>query len=441
MIEVLKKYNRALVLILFWFVSLPGYTQIEIDTSRNAEYLVEEILLGQGVLVGNVKFTGTKYAMSLFTDQESNLGIEQGIILTSGNAYYSRGPNETPRMGWASAAPGDHDLEAITRGRTYDAAILEFDFITASENLVFEYVFASEEYLEYVGSKFNDVFAFFVDGPGMPKTNIARLPDGKTAITINNVNNELNSEYFIDNTFHNTTDPYVWDARNRKVIANKKYLKEQVPPKYNTQFDGFTTVLEARCKVIPNKVYHIKIAISDVSDGILDSGVFLKAGSFRSYGDIVAKVDRNHFNEVKEVPLISSKKKDLLYKPPAKPMKIRERGIRREPSVMNVEFDFDKFDLSEEALETIKKVYDILVTNPFAKVQLVGHTDNFGSNDYNIELSQHRSQAVAAYLRWLGTAPERIKIEYFGEEKPIENNSSEKGRARNRRVEFIINYQ
>ena len=180
-----------------------GFSQIQIDTSKSVNYLVNNILLGQGVLVGEVKYQGTSFSIASFSDSSKTLGIENGIILSSGNVFYSKGPNRSTYKGWASAALGDSDLDRLTAGITFDAAVLEFEFVTASENLSFNYVFGSEEYQEYVGSQYNDVFAFIIDGPGLNHVNLARLPDSDIPITINNVNHKLNNHYYVDNDYKN----------------------------------------------------------------------------------------------------------------------------------------------------------------------------------------------------------------------------------------------
>lgn len=408
-----------------------SFTIAQVDTTKSATYLVEEILLGSGVLIGNVKFTGEKHAIGVYEDSTSQLGIKQGIILTSGNAYYILGPNKTPRSGWASNAPGDEDLNKIARGKTYDASILEFDFVTMSENLSFEFVFASEEYLEYVGSKFNDVFAFFVTTPSGEQYNIATLPDGETPITVNTVNNELNSQFYLDNAYINVTDPFIWDVRNRKVITNENYQKEEQPPQYFTQFDGFTTVLQAKATVIPNEVYHIKIAISDVGDGILDSGVFLKAGTFSSSGRQVVEVD-DHFNKKIPAP-------EFIEKTKAQEIaSINTRSIDKKIAIANVEFEFDKALISQKGASTIQYVFNQWMEAPEKEILIKGHTDNFGSDHYNMTLSQRRAEAVANMLRELGVSPNKITIQYFGESQPLQSNNHDFGRARNRRVEFVL---
>lgn len=405
-----------------------------VDTSYTADFLVNKVLLGSGVLVGNVKFTGEKHAISSYYDETKQLGIDKGILLTSGNAYYALGPNKSPRTGWASSAFGDDELEAIARGKTWDAAVLEFDFVTVSENLSFRYVFASEEYLEYVGSKFNDVFGFFISGPDIEKINIARLPDEITPITVNTVNNELNSQYYIDNTYYNTTDPFVWDVRNRKVITNENYLKEEIPPKYNTQFDGFTHVLEAHCKVIPNQVYHIKMAIADVGDGILDSGVFLEGGSFQSFGEQQVKLD-DHFKKPMELATINHKEKVKIDE-----VKLSDIKIPKRQQIGQIEFDFDRYHLTPLAASNIVRVYNQWKDTKGAKIELVGHTDNFGSLEYNEVLSKKRAQSVAEMLKELGVPENLVTVNYMGEVRPLASNDNPEGRARNRRVEFYIVY-
>ena len=424
--------NIGLVLTTYFCLCLVTHVhgQIQIDTTLSPTELVNNVLLGQGVVVGNVNFQGKKYAIGKYSDPNEPVGISNGILLTSGNAFYVAGPNKNPRSGWASDALGDHELDQIARGKTYDASTLEFDFVTQSENLYFEFVFASEEYLEYVGSKFNDVFGFFIEGPGTDKVNIAKLPDGITPITVNTVNNEMNSQYYVDNGYINTTDPFIWDVRNRKVVENKNYLQPEVPPSYDIQFDGFTTVLTTRCAVIPNEIYHIKISIADVGDGILDSGVFLKGGSFRSEGEQVVKIDKllKAPEELASLKLVND---DII---------IKSKKIPRNISLGNIEFDFDKSDIPVSAKTVLTTVIHQYMNHPDSKVHLIGHTDNFGSEEYNTKLSASRTNAVASALISLGIPENQLVLNYYGETKPLAPNDTANGRARNRRVELRVSF-
>jgi outer membrane protein OmpA-like peptidoglycan-associated protein len=437
----MKRLGLWLAIISLSLANNLTFAQIETDTSYSASFLVNEILIGKGVVIGNVTYRGAKHAIGLYKDESKQVGIGEGIILSSGNVFYSAGPNKSPRTGWASNTGGDDDLNKITRGQTHDAAVLEFDFITASENLVFNFVFASEEYQEYVGSKFNDVFGFFLTGPNADHVNLATLPDGKTAITINNVNHETGEDYYVDNPYHNNTDAFVWDVRKQKVVKNKRFQKSVEPPGYNVQFDGFTIVLEARYLVIPNEIYHIKMAIADVSDGILDSGVFLEGGSFQSYGEEVLVINKTfHIPEPEPGLLLASDKKMAIPIEFEEEEELKDNADDDEiiETILNVQFDFDSYEIRPDDQQIIENVIHIMEENPDLIVTVIGHTDNWGSDTYNLGLSQYRSNSVIHAILAAGISKSRIEKEYLGESRPIKTNKTDEGRARNRRVEFLL---
>jgi hypothetical protein len=152
--------------------------------------------------------------------------------------------------------------QAIQGTQTYNAAILEFDFIPYADTVRFKYVFGSDEYPEFAppnNTTYNDVFGFFISGPGITGfQNIAKLPNG-AVVSINNVNTITNPFYFVNNGDGNTA-PY------------------NQSPQY-IQYDGFTKVLEAISQVQCGQTYHLILAIADVGDGQWDSGIFLEANS------------------------------------------------------------------------------------------------------------------------------------------------------------------
>ncbi len=129
-------------------------------------------------------------AFGKFDCVDCNVGIDSGVILTSGRVINITGPNNSGSTGTANGWPGDPDLEAIPGvGATFDACVLEFDVFSPGDSLKFDYVFGSDEYLEYV-NVINDVFAFWISGPGFGSpTNIALIPGTSIPVTINNVNN------------------------------------------------------------------------------------------------------------------------------------------------------------------------------------------------------------------------------------------------------------
>ena len=249
--------------------------QLTVSGAMTPTQLVQNVLLGPGVTVMNITYNGAPAAIGSFNGAASNIGLANGVLLTCGNITNAPGPNNSPGASVSNNLPGDPDLDAIMAPTlSYDATILEFDFIPTGDSLNFRYTFGSEEYMEYVSSTpggINDGFGFFLSGvtTPMPVTNIAVLPNSATPITMFNVNCTNNSPYYICN-----------DPQNFLCAASYNCPTNQAST--TVQYDGFTTVLTARASVICGETYHIKIAIADGGDHILDSGVFLEGGSFAS---------------------------------------------------------------------------------------------------------------------------------------------------------------
>ncbi len=199
----------------------------------------------------------------------TDLGLERGLLLTSGDINWALGPNTSDGFGNPNAdrfLPGDPDLDALSvefgdGTLSQDACILELDVVAATDELTFEYIFGSDEYTEFVNSTFNDIFAFLISGPGIVgnpniggQLNIAVLPDNvSTPVQINSVNNQQNWEYFRSNELGQSLE---YDGLTSDFLGVKKSLT-------------------ARAEVIPCSTYHLKLAIADRGDGIFDSGVFI----------------------------------------------------------------------------------------------------------------------------------------------------------------------
>ncbi|MCX6296898.1 MAG: choice-of-anchor L domain-containing protein, partial [Bacteroidetes bacterium] len=149
---------------------------------------------------------------------------------------------------------GDSDLDSLSGITTYDGCILDFNAVPSADTLYFNYCFGSEEYPEFVFAGFNDPFAVLISGPGITgRINATTLPGG-SPVTIDNVNDSVNTSYYFNN---------------------------ETPPGRYITYDGFTTNLMAFAQVIPDSTYHFKVAIADAGDGAYDSGVMLEAFSFR----------------------------------------------------------------------------------------------------------------------------------------------------------------
>ncbi|MGB0369246.1 MAG: choice-of-anchor L domain-containing protein, partial [Flavobacteriales bacterium] len=163
--------------------------QISVDqasSTSEVEALVENVLLGSCVTASNISYTGPASASGTFDASGTTFTMQNGILLTTGEADVAIGPNDDDNDGDNQGRGGDADLTVLATESTFDAVVLEFDFVPEDDTLTFRYVFASEEYPEYVGSEFNDVFGFFVAGPGItgPFTSPAGFPGGSRNIAL-----------------------------------------------------------------------------------------------------------------------------------------------------------------------------------------------------------------------------------------------------------------
>ena len=287
-------YNRilnnakALILLPLLLAATGAAAQLVTDNTVTPEEALLDYLLGEGVEVSNITFSGDLNQIGSFDANATNIAILDGIMLATGDIDVAIGPNDAggAGLGGGNFGAGDPDLTALSTFNTNDAAILEFDFVPSGDSLIFNYIFASEEYNEYVCGSVNDAFGFFLSGPGIVgpyadnAINLATIPnpvlEGETIpVTINSVNNgqpgfagtasncnqvseqwNLNTDYYVDNDGNN--DPN------------------------SVQFDGFTVILTAAAQVQCGQTYHIKIAIADAGDTAFDSAVFLEGGSFSS---------------------------------------------------------------------------------------------------------------------------------------------------------------
>jgi gliding motility-associated-like protein len=288
------KFNKT-TLISFIFICFitTNYGQLTVNnTTQTPTQIVQNVLLGAGVTASNITFNGVAantvtQQVGTFNGTASNVGLNQGVIMGSGNVQVAVGPNN---QGGASLGSGngymDADLSAITPNQIFDAAVLEFDFIPQGDSLVFRYVFASEEYDEYACGSVNDAFGFFISGPGFTGpfqnggVNLALIPGTNTPVSINTVNlGVAGSSGQASNC--SAIDPN-WASYNIFYTQNTQN---------SIQYDGKTVVLTARTLVQCGETYHIKLAIGDGGDGAFDSGVFIEGGSFTSNGvDVSAGV-------------------------------------------------------------------------------------------------------------------------------------------------------
>jgi len=288
----MKRKNIPLLIALFMSMAFAGKLHAQLIVTEasemvgwNADSLVRNILLDNGVTISHARFNGSAEIINCNSIGKfetggipTNIGMESGLILASGGASVAVGPNNTDSESFPTTCGSyyDSDLASIASQSTEDVAVLEFDFVPWDNRVTFSFVFGSEEYMEYVGSDYNDVFGFFVEGANpfggyYANQNMALIPGTLEPVSINNVNLNHNSDYYIDNTGGATI-----------------------------QFDGFTTLIEVSINVVPMSNYHIKMAICDVGDDMLDSGVFLEAHSFSTNLSYSMTIDDWVYTEIPE---------------------------------------------------------------------------------------------------------------------------------------------
>jgi hypothetical protein len=239
-------------------LSSAAYTAPITVTVTDDATTLANALGGVGVTISNATYTGAAGAAGTFTGgTAAGLNINEGILLTSGSAASAGQPWSTD-SGVPSTDNGTAGTASITD--SHDAATLAFHFTSTSTTASFTYFFASAEYSAFVNSAFNDEFQFLFNGK-----NIALIPGTSTPVAINNVNNGgpnsatglppiSNPGFFIDNLMGQNPD---------------------------FDYDGLTDNFSASISgLTPGADNVISLVIADVSDSILDSAVFIEAGSF-----------------------------------------------------------------------------------------------------------------------------------------------------------------
>ncbi|MEL6674181.1 MAG: PKD domain-containing protein [Bacteroidota bacterium] len=261
---------RLAVACLFCSCWFPLQAQLTVsDTLSRGEMI--GTLFGEGVIVSNINYQlcDTSRAMWEFDGSAASVSLDRGLLLSTGECIDAQNPFGTQASSLLASTPlgmpGYTPLNSLLPPgfSTNDACVITFDIVPLCDSIAIKYIFASEEYPGFVNSMFNDVFAFFISGPGFgaaPGTNIALVPGTNIPVSINNVNNGqsatgtvptgpcTNCAFYNDYTFGTTLS-----------------------------YNAFTKTLLAEASVQQCSTYTITLAIADGGDSFLDSGVFLEA--------------------------------------------------------------------------------------------------------------------------------------------------------------------
>jgi gliding motility-associated-like protein len=274
----MKSFYLGIFTILYTF----GLKAQIIAVSNQTASALATKLAGSGVTVSNAVFNNCDTgANGIFNVVTSSIAMDSGIVLTSGNVLNAFGPSNLPNTGTNTGLNSnytDPDLDLLTNITIRDACVLEFDFVPVGDTVKFNYVFGSFEYQTYTCTNlFEDVFGFFVSGPGITGAysnsaiNLALVPGTSCPITINTINGS-------------TANPCGTQSAPCAPPNNALFVNN-LPTGTNVSglaYNGYTQILQAVTSVIPCSTYHMKLAIADGFDQLLDTGVFLEAGSLSS---------------------------------------------------------------------------------------------------------------------------------------------------------------
>ena len=235
---------------------------LNVQPVDNAVTAITETLFGGCITPANVTYTGKPLSIGTFESDIFDNGFNSGLIISTGNAHDAMGPNNLTEFGSGFFIAGDENLSQLAgAATTYDASIIEFDFTAETDTMIAaEFVFGSDDYPEYTNSETRDVFGIFI-GPAdllSPAINIARVPGSSLPVSVATINSVQRTELFVDNGNGNSSGQY------GQAI----------------QFDGFTKPIRIGYAVVAGQTYHVKIAIADVGNAFINSGLFLKTGSF-----------------------------------------------------------------------------------------------------------------------------------------------------------------
>ncbi len=251
------------------------HLQAQLSTVNANAQAIAQLLAGSGVTISNYTITGSPLQSGTFAYGGSNLGMVGGALLTTGKIQdITQAAGNTASRSYTGT--GDAQLSTLTAGTIYDPVVLEFDLVPQGPLLKFDYVFASEEYPEWVCSSTNDVFGVFVTGSNPAGGNYTN----KNLTTITNTTipvgiNSINPGIAGSNAGGGTCN-----ASNQSLSYSSLYTNNLSPVDPDIVFDGMTKLMQASVAVIPCQTYHFKIVIADVGNRINDSGLFLSAYSF-----------------------------------------------------------------------------------------------------------------------------------------------------------------
>lgn len=334
------RFDKYFFSVFVFFSCIVSHAQsvvIPLSDTLSVAKIIKQYFVGKGIgKVSNINFKGDTAGVGIFIESQNIIGIKEGLLLTTGIAEQMVGPNSRPNAGANLGGYFFSDEHLIANSNLCDGISIEFDFVPNFDSICFDFVFGSDEYPEFVGKEFNDLFGFYVwekSSTGKPE-NIAVLPN-KTYINVNSINQKVNSDWYIENT--------QFGMQGRQV----------------TEWDGYTRLITTGRKVKPGVVYKMKMIITDITDCEYDSGILLRMHSFRSLPVKMKPIKRRYY----------------------------------------FNFENNEPTLDEAGKIRLAQMADSLSQFRFDSIIVFGHTDSVGNADYNYQLSLSRALGISQVLQ------------------------------------------
>jgi len=300
--SILRQSLQGLMAALF-LLPLGAQAQISVESAPSADQMAKA-LSGQGIKTRRPSFKGNGQAAGIFTNPDAVVPFAEGIVISTGKAADLPGPNNNSEVSTFNERGGNKDLTYMAGIRTFDAAILEFDFMPARDSISLRFFYASEGYSERIGSTYDDPIYITISGPGFSgDQNLAFVPGTQTPIHLDHISMNRNKRFYIDN------NPFYLNGKpnpERRAQLNPDLLEA-------IQFDGMTKVIEVGSRVKPKEIYHIRIAIADAGDGNSDSAILLESGSLQSTEQLWRVRKRERIAFVKDSIFQDSVQQALAY--------------------------------------------------------------------------------------------------------------------------------
>jgi len=262
------------------FTTIVFAQNITVDDAKTAQQLVENVLVNSScanvlnIMVSGNTTTGQN-SYGYFNNQGGSFPFKEGVLLSTWSSQNSIGPFRSD-IGGTSSWAGDSDLEkalGLVLNSTENATSLEFDFIPLTNFVSFDYLFASNEYVEDFPCNHSDGFAFLIkEGSAAIYENLALIPETTTAVSSYNIHPAISS---FKDSYGNQIDGC--SAKNETYFGSLNTAITNTSP---INYSGQTIKMKAQKAVTAGKTYHVKLVVADSDSKYWNSAVFLEAGSF-----------------------------------------------------------------------------------------------------------------------------------------------------------------